>query len=69
MATIVNTPASSEGSGGGMGFLLGVILIVVLVAVLLYYGVPYLNRGSSGTSVNVPESIDVNVDQPGQPGQ
>ncbi len=65
MATIVNNPPANNtnGSGGnGMGFLLGVIVLIIFVAVVIIYGLPYLRNMSGFTAqVNVPKSVDVNV--------
>lgn len=65
MATIVNNPpAEQPRSNGGGNFLLGIILIIVLVYVIFYYGLPYLRSGmSTGTQINVPKQVDVNVNQ------
>lgn len=64
MATVVNnTPTATPATNGsnGTGFLLGIILLILFVGALLYYGLPALNRASSGPNINVPEQIDVNV--------
>lgn len=51
-------------SGGGMGFLLGVILLIVFLIALLYFGLPMIQQAtSSGPTINVPDKVDVNVDQ------
>ena len=65
MATVVNTPSSTD-NGSGMGFLLGVILIIAFIMLLMFYGVPYLGNmmQTQGPQVNVPGKIDVNVNQP-----
>ena len=65
MATIVNTPAQTEGnSSSGMGFLLGVILLLIVLFVLFVYGLPALRSATSAPQVNVPGKIDVNVNNP-----
>lgn len=69
MATIVNNPPANSDSGGGGGFLLGVIVLIVFVVLFIFYGLPYLssNMGNGGTQapqVNVPDKLDVNVNQP-----
>lgn len=68
MATIVNNPpTNNEREGGGSGFLVGVILLIIFVILFIFYGLPYLGAGGgAGTQtpqVNVPEQVDVNVDQ------
>lgn len=66
--TIINPTPSNEGSSGnnGMGFLLGAIVLIVFAVLFFVYGLPYLQglTGSGGVQVNVPKSIDVNVNQP-----
>lgn len=67
MATVVNTPAQGE-SSSGMGFMMGMILLLVVLFLLFYYGLPAIrNAGSGGTSVNIPDKVDVNVN-PGSGG-
>jgi hypothetical protein len=70
MATIVNnTPTPTENSGGN-GFLGGVIIFIVFVVLLIYFGIPVLrNMGpiqvnTPAPQINVPDKIDVNVNQP-----
>mgnify|MGYP001608311920 CR=1 FL=1 len=65
MATVVNNPSESS---SGMGFLLGMIVLVVMVFLLFFYGLPLLTQAtrSAGTQVNVPDKIDVNVQNPAQ---
>ena len=66
MATIVNNPPAAESSSNGMGFILGAIMLIVFVVLFFIYILPFL-RGSLNTTqtpqVNVPDKIDVNVDQ------
>jgi hypothetical protein len=65
MATIVNNPPANNtnsSGGNGMGFLLGVIILIIFVAVVIIYGLPYIRSMSGFTAqVNVPKSVDVNV--------
>lgn len=67
MTVINNAPSPApvqESSGNGMGFLLGVILLIVFVFLLIYYGLPAIrNSFSSGTQINIPDKVDVNVQQ------
>lgn len=50
--------------GGGTGLIMGVILLLVVAFLLFYYGIPALNRvGTSTPQINVPEKVDVNVNQ------
>jgi len=69
MATVVNTPSTSD-TGGGMGFLIGMILLAVVLFLLFVYGLPLLNQagrgGGTGTNINIPDQIDVNMQNPQQ---
>lgn len=63
MTTIVNSPAPKNDSGGS-SFLIGIIILVGFVLILLYYGVPVLkNMGTQVPQVNIPDKINVNVNQ------
>lgn len=66
MATIINTPASTGESSSGMGFLLGIVFLILFILALLYVGLPMLNRATSSPQVNVPDQIDVNINQPSE---
>jgi hypothetical protein len=49
---------------GGIGFLLGVILLLAGIFLFFYYGLPAIqNAGSSNPTIQVPETVDVNVQQ------
>lgn len=67
MATVVNNPAPAQTDGdSGSGFLLGVVLLIVFALVVIFYGLPYLSNSVTPPStpqVQVPEKIDVNVNQ------
>lgn len=68
MAVVVNNPSESDRSGG-MGFFLGILLLVVVVFLFFMYGLPALNqvaRNSTGggTQINVPDKINVDVQNP-----
>ena len=56
--TIVET-----GGGGGGGGVLAVVLLIIVVLVLLFLFRGQLGLGGSKTTVEVPEKIDVNVNQ------
>ncbi len=61
-----------RGRGGGPGAIIAAIVAVVLLALLVWFlFTNFLGSGQrSDTDVNVPERIDVNVDeQGGQGGQ
>jgi len=56
--TIVET-----GNGGGGGGVLAVVLLIIVVLVLLFLFRGQLGLGGSDTTVEVPDKIDVNVNQ------
>ena len=56
--TIVET----DGGGGGGG-VLAVVLLIIVVLVLLFLFRGQLGLGGSKTTVEVPDKIDVNVNQ------
>lgn len=56
--TIVET-----GGGGGGGGVLAVVLLIIVVLVLLFLFRGQLGFGGDETDINVPEKIDVNVNQ------
>lgn len=66
MATIINNPDSGEPAGGGFGMIIGAIIVIAIIVLFFVYGLPAIRGGSSGTSsetnVNVPESVQVDVD-------
>lgn len=61
MATIVNTPASSDNSSGALTMLMGLGFLLVLVILFFYFGLPMLNRATQAPQVNIPDQVDVNV--------
>lgn len=63
MATIINNPGNGD-SGNGMGMIVGVIVILVIAFLFFVYGLPMLRQLSAPQiNVNVPEKIDVNVQE------
>jgi hypothetical protein len=50
-----------ETGGGGGGGVLAVVLLIIVVLVLLYVFRGQLGLGGHATNINVPNSIDVNV--------
>lgn len=58
MATVINNPGTDSSSGAGWGV---AVVLVVLVVLALMFGIPALRGATSGTSVTVPDKIDVNV--------
>lgn len=68
MATTIINPAQSTDSSNsnGIGLLLGAIVLIVFAFLFFVYAVPFIQGLSNGggISVNVPKSINVNVQQP-----
>lgn len=58
-----HTTIVERDSGGGGGGVLAVVLLIIVVLVLLWVFRAQLGFGDGGTNVNVPNSIDVNVNQ------
>jgi hypothetical protein len=57
------TVVESSGGGGGGGVLAVVLLIIVVLVLLWVFRAQLGLTGDSGTDINVPNSIDVNVNQ------
>lgn len=53
-----------EGGDSGLGFLLAVIIIVLAVFFFFFYGFPRVQQAVPA-QINVPEKIDVNIQQQG----
>lgn len=61
--TIINNPSSD--SGDGMGMIVGLVILLVLGYLLWIYGLPALRNMQVQTpTINVPSTIDVNINQP-----
>ena len=58
-----HTTVIERDGGGGGGCILAVVVLIIVVLVLLWVFRDQLGFGSSGTNINVPNSIDVNVNQ------
>ena len=56
-----HTTVVETGGGGGGGGVIAVVLLIIVVLVLLYLFRGQLGLGGSTTNINVPNSIDVNV--------
>jgi hypothetical protein len=65
MAIIVNNPPANTNEGNNNGMLLGVILLAIILFIFLYLGLPLLRgaASTSGTQVNVPDHMNVKVQQ------
>jgi len=55
------TVVETDGGGGGGGGVIAVVLLIIVVLALLYMFRDQLGFGSKTTNVNVPDTIDVNV--------
>ena len=61
--TVDRTTIVETGNGGGGGGVLAVVLLIIVVLVLLFLFRDQLGFGSSKTDINIPDKIDVNVNQ------
>lgn len=71
MTTIINTPPTqaatpSDGGSGLVGIITGIIVLVVIGFLFFAYGLPAMRNAQrtsnpSGPTINVPDTIDVNV--------
>jgi hypothetical protein len=57
---VEHTTVVTDG-GGGNGGVLAIVLLVIVVLVLLWVFRGQLGLGGDKTSINVPDTIDVNV--------
>ncbi len=73
MATVINNPrplvdrSEVVESRSGAGFVLGVLAAIILGVLILAYAIPAL-RNSTGTTVNVPDRINLDVNGAGTSG-
>lgn len=64
MTTIINTPPANKESGGSLGMIIGLVVLAVVVYLFFVYGLPAIQNMQLGaTQINVPDKIDVNVNQ------
>ena len=61
--TVERTTVVETGDGGGGGGVLAVVLLIIVVLVLLFLFRGQLGLGGDKTTVEVPDKIDVNVNQ------
>ena len=57
MATIINNPKSESSSSG----IIALIIVVIALVLLFVFGLPALRGNTGGTTVNVPDKINVDV--------
>ena len=51
-------------SDSGLSLILAVIVVIALLVFAYYYGLPAIRQAApSGTQINIPEQIDINVQQ------
>jgi hypothetical protein len=64
MATIINNPPENTDSGGA-GLIIGIVMAIIIVFLFVAYALPALrkNNNNSGTTINVPDKVDVNVNK------
>ena len=58
-----HTTIVERDGGGGGGGVLAIVLLIIVVMVLLWVFRAQLGLGGDSTNVNVPNSIDVNINQ------
>jgi uncharacterized membrane protein len=58
-----HTTIVERDGGGGGGGVLAVVLLIIVVLVLLWVFRAQLGLTHSATNINVPNSIDINVNQ------
>ena len=64
MTTIINTPQPTNNSSGPIAIVVALLLVLVLVYLGFVYGLPALRQvKSGGTQINVPDTIDINVNK------
>jgi len=64
MTTII-TPGNNS-NGDGSGTIMTVVVILVLVVLFFVFALPAIRNSGGGNQVNVPDTIDVNVNGGGQ---
>jgi len=74
MATIVNTPPAQDNSANSTGFIVALLALLLVGYLFFAYGLPALRNATSSPQINVPDSVDVNINggggnAPQQPSQ
>lgn len=52
----------NSSSGNNAGLLIGIVLLAIMAFLFIYYGLPAI-RSIGSPTVNVPRSIDINVNK------
>jgi hypothetical protein len=60
MAVVVRNDGASQ-AGSGLSNLLAVVLVLAAIAAVLYFVVPVLRGGASGTTFTLPSNVNVNT--------
>ena len=64
MPTIINNPSTDNGNSGGAGVIIGIVLTIAILAIFFLYGLPSLRKNNtSGTTVNVPDKVQIDVNK------
>lgn len=64
MTTVINTPQPANDSSGSMGMIIGFVVLVIFGFFFFVYGLPALRNMRLGNpQINIPDKIDVNVNQ------
>jgi hypothetical protein len=65
MATVVNNPPNNNQNNWGP--LLGFALLAIVVILLFVYALPAIRNATQGPTITIPDQIDIDINQPGQP--
>ncbi len=65
MATVINNPDQGDSSGSSGGWIVAIIVLLVVVVLFFIYGLPSIRNGNKGTTVNVPDKVQVDVNGSG----
>jgi len=63
MTTVINTPQPADDSSNSMGMIIGFVALILIGYLFFVYGLPAIKQVQTGTQINVPSTIDVNVKQ------
>lgn len=68
MTTVVNNPTPTDNSGNNIGMIAGLFVLIIMGYLFFSYGLPAIQNMKLGTpqinpQINIPEKIDVTVNQ------